>query len=90
MLELVERKAGGISWPRATPPSNNKDNNNFGNKEPTQLARRKPAGKRGGAEQQQWVRRSSRGLLCSLGGCEDYYSPDTIGTWKFHRVSRAR
>ncbi|XP_031785611.1 focal adhesion kinase 1 isoform X3 [Nasonia vitripennis] len=88
MLELVERKAGGISWPRATPqPSaGNKDNKNLGKE---QLARRKPAaGKRAGAEQQ-WVRRSSRGLLCSLGGCEDYYTPDTIGTWKFHRVSRA-
>ncbi|XP_043473036.1 focal adhesion kinase 1 isoform X5 [Leptopilina heterotoma] len=35
-------------------------------------------------------KRNSKGLLCSLGqlGCHDYYSPDTIGTWKFHRVSR--
>ncbi|XP_014212063.1 focal adhesion kinase 1 [Copidosoma floridanum] len=35
----------------------------------------------------QWAR-SSRGLLCSLGGCDDYYSADTLGTWKFHRVAR--
>ncbi|XP_033226318.1 focal adhesion kinase 1 isoform X1 [Belonocnema kinseyi] len=35
-------------------------------------------------------KRNSKGLLCSLGklSCHDYYSPDTLGTWKFHRVSR--
>ncbi|KAJ8673207.1 hypothetical protein QAD02_004469 [Eretmocerus hayati] len=45
---------------------------------------RKPAN-----EAKQWLR-SSRGLLCSLGRCDDYYSPDTVGTWKFHRVPRSR
>lgn len=37
--------------------------------------------------------RNSKGLLCALGqfGCNDtHYSPDTIGTWKFHRVTRPR
>ncbi|XP_053593208.1 uncharacterized protein LOC103577529 [Microplitis demolitor] len=35
--------------------------------------------------------RNSKGLLCALGqfGCgNSHYSPDTIGTWKYHRITR--
>jgi len=77
MLGLVERKAGEISWP--TCRVQNLDT--FG---------RNPNGVPRHAEKR-W-RRDSKGLLCSLGqlGCSDSYSPDTLGTWKFHKVSRAR
>lgn len=46
---------------------------------------------KGCMREKRW-RRDSKGLLCSLGqmGCGDSYSPDTLGTWKFHKASRTR
>ncbi|XP_015607197.1 uncharacterized protein LOC107273475 isoform X3 [Cephus cinctus] len=80
MLELVERKASGISWPVAMarlPRS-------FENHKDVFLRREKS----GPTFRERRWKRDSKGLLCALGRCNDYYSPDTLGTWKFHRVSR--
>ncbi|XP_058790088.1 focal adhesion kinase 1 [Phymastichus coffea] len=85
MLELVERKS---SWPKApsSPSSRNRRGDNAGGNHAASnlvaVARSKallgPS----------WAARTSRGLLCSLGNSDDYYSSHTLGTWKFHRVSR--
>ncbi|XP_029165967.1 uncharacterized protein LOC114936820 isoform X2 [Nylanderia fulva] len=84
MLELVERKASGISWP--TCRARNLDT--FG-KNPKGGGVLLRYAERGYMREKRW-RRDSKGLLCSLGqlGCSDSYSPDTLGTWKFHKVSR--
>ncbi|XP_020291296.1 focal adhesion kinase 1 isoform X2 [Pseudomyrmex gracilis] len=81
MLELVDRKAGGISWP--TCRASNLDSFGKNTKGRSALLARKVR-----TSEKQW-RRDSKGLLCSLGylGCDDSYSPDTLGTWKFHKVS---
>ena len=79
MLELVERKTGAGAWPGAATRDGSAGRR--GDEQRTRLARLKPP-------ESHWAR-SSRGLLCSL-GCDDYYSPDTVGTWKFHRMSRLR
>lgn len=86
MLELVERKASGISWP--TCRARNLDNFGKNPKGGGVLLRR---AERGCMREKRW-RRDSKGLLCSLGqlGCSDSYSPDTLGTWKFHKASRSR
>lgn len=86
MLELVERKASGISWPMCR--TENLDNLEKNPKGSFVLRRRT---KKDCAREKRW-RRDSKGLLCSLGqlGCSDSYSPDTLGTWKFHKVSRTR
>lgn len=94
MLSLVERKASGMSWPAATHPNTNFDNLVRKSGGGDMILRRtvehdtpKPSRHRS-----VW-QRNSKGLLCALGqfGCSDsYYSPDTIGTWKFHRVARPR
>ncbi|XP_020723404.1 uncharacterized protein LOC100651181 isoform X2 [Bombus terrestris] len=82
MLELVERKANGISW-----PSCRGQNLESLGKDPKGIffLRRDRACPR----EKRW-RRENGGLLCSLGQlrCNDSYTPDTVGTWKFHRVSR--
>ncbi|KAL6447379.1 hypothetical protein ACFW04_001532 [Cataglyphis niger] len=85
MLELVERKASGISWP--TCRARNLDNLGKNPKGGGVLLRR---AERGCTREKRW-RRDSKGLLCSLGqlGCSDSYSPDTLGTWKFHKASRS-
>ncbi|XP_053980275.1 focal adhesion kinase 1 isoform X5 [Hylaeus volcanicus] len=82
MLELVERKASGISWPTCR----NHNLESFG-KDPKGIFFLKRD--KGCAREKRW-RRENGGLLCSLGqlGCNDSYSPDTLGTWKFHKVSR--
>lgn len=84
MLELVERKANGISW-----PSCRGQNLESLGKDPKGIffLRRDRACPR----EKRW-RRENGGLLCSLGQlrCNDSYTPDTVGTWKFHRVSRPR
>ncbi|KAL0119696.1 hypothetical protein PUN28_007856 [Cardiocondyla obscurior] len=82
MLELVERKAR-ISWP--TRRSQNLDTFGQNAREGVLLRNR---GKNC-VHEGRW-RRDSKGLLCSLGqlGCSDSYSPDTLGTWRFHKVSR--
>ncbi|XP_060821683.1 focal adhesion kinase 1 isoform X5 [Bombus pascuorum] len=81
MLELVERKANGISW-----PSCRGQNLESLGKDPKGIffLRRDRACPR----EKRW-RRENGGLLCSLGQlrCNDSYTPDTVGTWKFHRVS---
>ncbi|XP_019888475.2 focal adhesion kinase 1 isoform X3 [Ooceraea biroi] len=84
MLELVERKANGISWP--TCRAQNLDT--FGKNPKGGVLLRHM--EKGCTREKRW-RRDSKGLLCSLGqlGCSDSYSPDTLGTWKFHKVSRA-
>lgn len=85
MLELVERKTNGISWHgRRTENLADFTNNSkriFLMKKEKDVSREK-----------RW-KRDSRGLLCSLGqlGYNDSsYSPDTLGTWKFHRITRRR
>ncbi|XP_039305531.1 uncharacterized protein LOC105205797 isoform X2 [Solenopsis invicta] len=84
MLELVERKASGISWPTCRPQNLDA----FGKNNPKKgvLFRRR---EKNCTREKRW-RRDSKGLLCSLGqlGCSNSYSPDTLGTWKFHKVSR--
>ncbi|XP_035731447.1 focal adhesion kinase 1-like isoform X1 [Vespa mandarinia] len=82
MLELVERKANGISWHgRRTENLADITNNSKGiflMKKEKDVPREK-----------RW-KRDSKGLLCSLGqlGYNDSsYSPDTLGTWKFHRIT---
>ncbi|EFN81019.1 hypothetical protein EAI_12866 [Harpegnathos saltator] len=86
MLELVGRKASGISWPGCR--AENLDT--FG-KRLRDVSRRRADKHADCTCEKQW-KRDSKGLLCSLGqlGCNDSYSPDTLGTWKFHKVSRAR
>ncbi|CAK9830355.1 Focal adhesion kinase 1 [Anthophora retusa] len=83
MLELVERKASGISWPSCR----GQNLESFG-KDPKGIffLRRD----KGCSREKRWRRENNGGLLCSLGqlGCNDSYTPDTLGTWKFHRVSR--
>lgn len=90
MLELVERKAGGISWPSRR--GENLDSVGKDPKEMLFLGQRDKACPRGG---KRWKRKKGGGggLLCSLGQLRcnhTYYTPDTLGTWKFHRVSRPR
>lgn len=85
MLELVGRKASGLSWPSCR--AQNLDT--FGKHLRGDVFRRRA--EKDFTREKQW-KRDSKGLLCSLGqlGCNDSYSPDTLGTWKFHKVSRAR
>lgn len=89
MLELVERKAGGISWPSCR--GENLESVGKDPKEMLFLGQRDKACPTGG---KRWKRKSGGGgLLCSLGQLRcnhTYYTPDTLGTWKFHRVSRPR
>ncbi|XP_074102045.1 protein tyrosine kinase 2 Fak isoform X2 [Cotesia typhae] len=50
-----------------------------------------PAKKKPVRHRSSYWQRNSKGLLCALGqfGCgNSHYSPDTIGTWKYHRVTR--
>ncbi|KAK9307884.1 hypothetical protein QLX08_001945 [Tetragonisca angustula] len=82
MLELIERKANGISWPSCRGQkleSLGKDARGVF------FLRRDRACPR----EKRW-RRENGGLLCSLGQlrCSESYTPDTLGTWKFHKVSR--
>lgn len=52
-----------------------------------------PAKKKPVRHRSSYWQRNSKGLLCALGqfGCgNSHYSPDTIGTWKYHRVTRTR
>ncbi|XP_036147458.1 uncharacterized protein LOC105833444 isoform X3 [Monomorium pharaonis] len=83
MLELVERKTSGISWP--TCRTQNLDTFGKNSKGDILFRRREKSCVR----EKGW-RRDSKGLLCSLGqlSCSDSYSPDTLGTWRFHKVSR--
>ncbi|XP_014476584.1 PREDICTED: focal adhesion kinase 1 isoform X5 [Dinoponera quadriceps] len=84
MLELVGRKASGISWPSCR--AQNLDT--FGKHLRGDVFRKRAD--KDCMREKQW-KRDSKGLLCSLGqlGCNDSYSPDILGTWKFHKVSRA-
>ncbi|XP_078037265.1 protein tyrosine kinase 2 Fak isoform X3 [Augochlora pura] len=83
MLELLERKANGISWPACR--GHNLESFAKDAKGVFFLKRDK-----GYPREKRW-RKENGGLLCSLGqlGCSESYSPDTLGTWKFHKVSRA-
>ncbi|XP_012152828.1 protein tyrosine kinase 2 Fak isoform X1 [Megachile rotundata] len=82
MLELVERKANGISWPSCR----GQTLNTFAKDPKGILFLRRD---KGCPREKRW-RKENGGLLCSLGqlGCNESYSPDTLGTWKFHKVSR--
>lgn len=84
MLELLERKANGISWPACR--AQNLESFAKDAKGVFFLKRDK-----GYTREKRW-RKENRGLLCSLGqlGCNESYSPDTLGTWKFHKVTRTR
>lgn len=91
MLDLIERKTSVMSWPVAMNRGQNFNNTVKPSNDELVVIRRqlenvaKP-------KESAW-QRNSKGLLCALGqfGCNDtHYSPDTIGTWKFHRVSRSR
>ncbi|XP_026668386.1 focal adhesion kinase 1 isoform X5 [Ceratina calcarata] len=81
MLELVERKASGISW-----PCRGQNLESYRDPKGIFFLRRD----RGCSREKRW-RRENGGLLCPLGRlrCNESYSPDTLGTWKFLRVSRS-
>ncbi|XP_076296807.1 protein tyrosine kinase 2 Fak isoform X3 [Lasioglossum baleicum] len=83
MLELLERKANGISWPTCR----GQNLESFAKEAKGVLLLKRG---KGYPREKRW-RKENGGLLCSLGqlGCSESYSPDTLGTWKFHKVSRA-
>ncbi|KAI4500693.1 hypothetical protein M0802_004285 [Mischocyttarus mexicanus] len=85
MLELVERKTNGIPWHSGGRRTENLSG--FANNSKGIFLMKK---EKDVPREKRW-KRDSRGLLCSLGqlGYNDSsYSPDTLGTWKFHRITR--
>ncbi|XP_043529651.1 uncharacterized protein LOC122539094 isoform X2 [Frieseomelitta varia] len=82
MLELIERKANGISWPSCR----GQNLESLGKDARGVFFLRRD---RACPREKRW-RRENGGLLCSLGQlrCSESYTPDTLGTWKFHKVSR--
>lgn len=91
MLELVERKANGISWHGRRRNENLAADITNNNSKGIFLMKKEKGGVV--TREKRW-KRDSRGLLCYLGqlGYNDSsnYSPDTLGTWKFHRITRRR
>lgn len=88
MLEHVERTAIGISWPAFR----HRDRYSVKESEPkmSPFLRRKKSGFFSDA-QKRWSK-EPKNLLCSFAQlrCSDTYSSDTIGTWKFERITKNR
>lgn len=83
MLERLERKSNATPWRGQTfrdPERTAKMSPLLGRKKSTRIFGDKRWSKDG------------MGLLCAFGqlNCKEPYSPDTLGTWKFQRISRAR
>ncbi|KAK0089497.1 hypothetical protein PV325_007060 [Microctonus aethiopoides] len=100
---LVELQASGMSWSSipvmATHINSNVDNNIANIHKCEMILRRNGVSRhenstqRGTPRSANWHRNSKGLLLCALGqyGCSDSHhrnNPDTVGTWKFHKVSR--
>ncbi|XP_043274761.1 focal adhesion kinase 1 isoform X7 [Venturia canescens] len=93
MLSIVERKDSRTSWPMTRFPDGNVDNLRGDNKTVGDSRVRRNGSNNFGAgrdvaREGAW-QRNSKALFCALGqlGCNDsHYTPDTVGTWKFHRV----
>lgn len=93
MLSVVERKDSRISWPVAVDKSIGDDKKNARHLPVRRNLSNDFRGKEITSARERVWQRNSKGLFCALGqlGCNDsHYSPDTIGTWKFHRVPRPR
>lgn len=100
---LVELQASGMSWSSipvmATHINSNVDNNIAKIHKCEMILRRNGVSRHENSTQREtprsanWHRNSKGLLLCALGqyGCSDSHhrnNPDTVGTWKFHKVSR--